>query len=664
MPLRRRLTVFFILIVMLPLMAAGFVMRFVVDREVESRNNATLRPALEVTRAIFRSRSATLDELVLGSTRFTQGFVSALRTANTPRLQEIFEAEVKDAAEVDFLIALDRAGDPVGSFSEPARFAAGFEVPSESDLVRGSGTGSGPGFVAQRIPVSAGGQKIGSLVGGFWVDGSFLSSSGLAGAELAIVSGETVIASTEEIGGRVEVSSTDETFSLEGLGTAAASALGAGMTSVAWTSQETTVADTALPYMIGLLLLALLITAVLAQWLARLITEPLDELTEGAAAISQGRFDHHIPVRSRDEVGRLAMAFNDMSAKLGDTVGQLQLSRDQLQLAVQRVGETLRATHDMRSILDSVLNTAADAVVADAAILWSLTPARDQLYPAIGRGIELEETLHVRVGHGLVGHVARDGTTILTSANGRGLRPEDGEPSFPEAMVVPLYSQNRIAGAISLYRRDPDNPFNNTDLETVIFLSEQGGTAIENVSLHEEAQRLSITDGLTGVWNRRYFQMQFRQVLATALRFDRPFSLLMLDLDNFKRVNDTYGHQRGDAVLIEFAQRVTRTLREVDTFARFGGEEFICILSETDLAGAVTAAQKIQETIKRERFGGPGETALEVTVSIGVASYPEHGDNYQALVGAADRALYRAKQEGRDRARVADRPSKEVRSSR
>jgi diguanylate cyclase (GGDEF)-like protein len=189
----------------------------------------------------------------------------------------------------------------------------------------------------------------------------------------------------------------------------------------------------------------------------------------------------------------------------------------------------------------------------------------------------------------------------------------------------------------------------------VTFLTEQCGVAIENVLLHEEAQRLSLTDGLTGTWNRRFFQMQFRQVLATATRFQRNFSILMLDLDNFKQVNDTHGHQRGDAILVEFSQRVTAALREVDTFARYGGEEFICLLSETDTAGAITTAEKIRETIKIDPFGDGGETPLSLTVSIGIASYPEHGDTFRALVESADRAMYRAKQLGRDRVAVAEK---------
>jgi diguanylate cyclase (GGDEF)-like protein len=372
--------------------------------------------------------------------------------------------------------------------------------------------------------------------------------------------------------------------------------------------------------------------------------------------MAEGRFDMPIPVRTKDEVGELAQAFNDMRDKLSVSYSQLSSSRDQLQRAVRRVGETLRSTHDMKQMLESILNTAADAVNADAASLWMFTSTRDSLQPTRSVGMGADQPTAVQIGDGVVGFVAERATPVLLPSAG-GPRSSRNEPSFPVAIAVPLYSEDRIMAVLATYRHDPEARFTPEDLETVVFLAEQGGVAIENVRLHEEAQRLSLTDGLTGTWNRRYFQMQFRQVLATATRFERPFSVLMLDLDHFKQLNDKHGHQRGDAILIEFSQRVKHTLREVDTFARYGGEEFICLLSETDSEGATTTGAKIREAIKLQPFGGIGDEPVYVTVSIGIASYPEHGNSFHELVETADRALYRAKESGRDRVEVGDDPS-------
>jgi two-component system, cell cycle response regulator len=305
-------------------------------------------------------------------------------------------------------------------------------------------------------------------------------------------------------------------------------------------------------------------------------------------------------------------------------------------------------------MLESILNTAADAVNAEGAVLWLISPARGELRPEVVRGRGLDPEARLRVGEGVVGYVAERANAVLLPGGPGAPTFSRNEPNFPVAIAVPMYSHERIMGVLSAYRQNESRPFAQDELETVAFLAEQGGVALENVRLHEEAQRLSLTDGLTGVWNRRFFQMQFRQVLATALRFQRPFSVLMLDLDNFKQVNDKHGHQRGDALLIEFSQRVTHLLREVDTFARYGGEEFICLLSETDVQGAVTTAEKIHDAIKSVPFGGMDEELINLTVSIGVAAYPDHGDSFKRLVEAADQAMYQAKQTGRDRVCVAE----------
>jgi diguanylate cyclase (GGDEF)-like protein len=408
--------------------------------------------------------------------------------------------------------------------------------------------------------------------------------------------------------------------------------------------------------MLGLLALAILGTSFLAYLLARIITQPLEELSTGALEIAEGKFDRRVEVRSRDEVGKLALAFNDMSNRLGETVSELSSSRDQLQRAVRRVGETLRSTHDMTQMLESILNAAIDAVGADAGVIWRFTSTRSDLYASTVSNFEVDELGRLPVGEGTVGLVAERGVTLVLPAADGGPRTATGEPDYPVVIATPLFNHDRVIGVLTVYRSDPTRTFEEEDLQTVVFLAEQGAVAIENVLLHEEARRLSLMDGLTGIWNRRFYQMQFRQVLATATRFERAFSVVMLDLDNFKQVNDTHGHQRGDAILVEFAQRVSKTLREIDTFARYGGEEFICLLSETEIEGAATTASKVLDAIRNKPFGAVGEPPVQLTVSIGIAAYPDHGDNYRALVEAADQALYRAKQEGRNRVVIAGAP--------
>jgi diguanylate cyclase (GGDEF)-like protein len=238
-----------------------------------------------------------------------------------------------------------------------------------------------------------------------------------------------------------------------------------------------------------------------------------------------------------------------------------------------------------------------------------------------------------------------------------GARPElsAAEPVSDTVIAVPIESSSQLIGVLALYGREVPGPFDAEDLDTINSLARQAAIGIENVMLHQEAQRLSITDGLTGLWNQRYFQMRLTQEVERAIRFRRSISLLVLDIDFFKRVNDRFGHQRGDAVLIELAHRLMRAVRaQVDTVARYGGEEFVLILPETPAEGARIVAEKIRESVASERFGNEQEEPIEVTVSIGVACFPHHGAAPQALLRSADQALYEAKGRGRNRVVLVD----------
>jgi diguanylate cyclase (GGDEF)-like protein len=665
MSLHRRLTLFFVLIVMLPLVAAGIVVQRVVLGEVTRRAELALQPAINASLATYNARAPVLDRLVRSAVAGIPNLGKLASDERSGPLRDALENATEKAPELDFLVAVSRNGNLGAHASEPQQFARGFDPPTFSEIVEVAGSGdartaAAPGFVTTTWDDAEKGQ-VASIIGGFWVDEGLLLGAAKENVEVSLVSEDQVIASTSndpapapsqsiQAGGPTE---TD----VMGAEVARAQALPGGMALVSWAPSGPIDALSRRIFFseVVLLILALIVTLALAYALARLITRPLDDLGEGARAIAEGRFDYRIPVRSRDEVGQLATVFNEMTDQLEGTITELSSSRDQLQRAVRRVGETLRSTHDMRQILDSIVSTAADAVGADAGVLWTFSPTREELYPALAVGTDVSEQARVRVGGGVVGLVAERGNPIVRGPGSDSPKLAKAEPGFPVSIGIPFYSEDRISGVLALYREQED-PFTQEDSETVQFLAEQGGVAIENVFLHDEARRLSITDGLTGVWNRRYFQMQFRQVLATSLRFKRPFSVLMLDLDHFKTINDTYGHQRGDAILIEFAQRVSRVLREVDTFARYGGEEFIALLPETDVYGALTTAEKVREIIRGESFGGVGEEPIKLTVSLGVASYPDHEETYKGLVAAADQALYKAKEEGRDRVRIAQKP--------
>ncbi len=183
----------------------------------------------------------------------------------------------------------------------------------------------------------------------------------------------------------------------------------------------------------------------------------------------------------------------------------------------------------------------------------------------------------------------------------------------------------------------------------MVFRLREGRQALDAINealrkKNEELERLSVTDGLTGVYNRRYLMQALAGEVRRARRSKQPFALLMVDVDNFKKYNDTFGHLAGDEVLARLASVLRESIREVDCAARYGGEEFAVVLAETGAEGGVAVAERVRARLASETFAGGG-----VTVSVGVAEFPEHGDTSESLIANADGALYQAKREGRNR---------------
>jgi diguanylate cyclase (GGDEF)-like protein len=222
-----------------------------------------------------------------------------------------------------------------------------------------------------------------------------------------------------------------------------------------------------------------------------------------------------------------------------------------------------------------------------------------------------------------------------------------------------------VRGVLALYDRLGGEDFDDTDLNTVCTFAGRAAVAVDNVRQHEEAKRLSHTDPLTGLYNYRHLKELLRREVHRAARFGHSLAVVVMDLDRFKEVNDTYGHAAGDTVLVEFARRIGVEIRGVDVAFRYGGEEFVLLLPETDALGGITLAQRLGASVREVPMAVPGGHAsgtsdvvpVPVTVSIGVAVYPEHGTSGARVLEAADDALYAAKAAGRDTFRLASPPA-------
>jgi diguanylate cyclase (GGDEF)-like protein len=226
-----------------------------------------------------------------------------------------------------------------------------------------------------------------------------------------------------------------------------------------------------------------------------------------------------------------------------------------------------------------------------------------------------------------------------------------GDPGIRSWLGVPITRYEESVGVLSVQSREP-RAFGVNQQRVLEAIGAQAGTAIQNARLYE----LATVDGLTGLFVRRYFDSRLREELERARRYQTEFSVVLLDVDNFKKLNDTYGHGVGDRVLREVAQVMRRNMRGVDIPARYGGEEFAFILPRTGMLDAHAVAERLRHDLGDARIAAESNV-ISVTASLGLASYPESGaQSADELVKLADTALYRAKQTGKNRVELYWKP--------
>lgn len=256
--------------------------------------------------------------------------------------------------------------------------------------------------------------------------------------------------------------------------------------------------------------------------------------------------------------------------------------------------------------------------------------------------------------------------TILGQAFREGLSQEgDISPSTPSACWIDpsagvrshaataLRTGDRVVGVAVTASRTP-REFSAAEMKRLSTLADQAALSLQNAMLLAELERLSVTDRLTQLYNHGYFHQRLEEEFSRSSRFDHKLALIILDLDDFKSFNDRYGHPRGDDALRVVSSVVRANLREIDVAARYGGEEFVVLLPETDCEGALSVAERIREGVEsRTVFSGP-DGGVKCTVSCGVAAFPDNAAASARLVEAADRALYNAKRDGKNRVQVAE----------
>jgi diguanylate cyclase (GGDEF)-like protein len=392
----------------------------------------------------------------------------------------------------------------------------------------------------------------------------------------------------------------------------------------------------AIGFIIGFLLLALAFALVAS----RALQAQLGGFLQAARRLGAGDFSSPIETRGHDEFAALGEEFNNMSTQLAHRLDELSQERARLRESISRIGQTFAANLDRQALLELALKTAVDAVQGSCGRL-SIRPseaeplvetAREGSFEGLAVAVSAAEREVELEGAGLCQREFGDDTTDHVSVLAASLGPADAD--------------GRAPGVLTVARRG--RPFSDDDRELVRSLARQATLALENVELHLQVSRQAVTDELTGLANHGRFQEVLGFEMEQVRRYQYPVGLIMLDIDNFKSINDTYGHQQGDVVLRHVARIVRENSRDADSPARYGGEEMALILPHTDMEGSHAIAERVRTAIAGLRISRlDGQGTLRITASVGVAASSEGFKD--GLIADADAALYEAKRGGKNR---------------
>jgi diguanylate cyclase (GGDEF)-like protein/PAS domain S-box-containing protein len=326
---------------------------------------------------------------------------------------------------------------------------------------------------------------------------------------------------------------------------------------------------------------------------------------------------------------------------------------------LHRATAALLSTLDLDELLRQILDAALSAIpAAEHGMLHLVAPPTGQLHALAALGFHDERVFMITslAGPGYPARVARERRPLLVEdiQQDELLGPEGSLPGEMEGarsiIIAPLLYSGNVLGALSLISGQP-GAFSGTDLRLLASFAATTTAALQNALLHAEIKQLAVTDPLTGQLNRRAFFDLGQRELDRFLRYGHPLSAVMIDLDNFKQINDTYGHKVGDEILIMLARLVRASIRETDIFGRYGGDEFSLFLPDTSLPTAVQIARRIREIVFDTPFQSD-QGSINVSISVGVAQAEKQHHTPDDLLAAADRALYRAKALGRNRVEV------------
>jgi diguanylate cyclase (GGDEF)-like protein len=314
------------------------------------------------------------------------------------------------------------------------------------------------------------------------------------------------------------------------------------------------------------------------------------------------------------------------------------------------IGKALTSTLDLKEVLRIMMDKISELLKPKDWSLLLVDEEKKDLYfeIVVGRGSEKIKQARLKRGEGIAGWVAREGEPLFVpdvSKDKRFSSRIDKLTNYKTRSIicVPLKSKGRVLGVVELVNKGDEELFKEEDMNLLITLADYTAIAIENAKYFQKVQDLTITDDVTTLYNSRYLHRFLEYESERARRYKTSLSLIFLDIDYFKRVNDTYGHLCGSKLLKEIGFLLQNKIRKVDVACRYGGDEFVIVLPHTEKEDAYQVAKKIKNSLKSTMFLKEDGLKIKITASFGVASIPGDAGDTIGLIRLADNAMYKVK---------------------
>ena len=316
---------------------------------------------------------------------------------------------------------------------------------------------------------------------------------------------------------------------------------------------------------------------------------------------------------------------------------------------------------DPSSVMRIIMDNIQKLIPCEAWSILVLTASGQELEfeRARGQAAGVLSRSRLKVGEGIAGWVAQNRKPLLVNRAQEDVRFNnnfDKKTKFHTRSILcaPLISRNRLLGVVELInKKSKDCRFIQADLKTLSTLLGPISVSLHNALLYRESQSLTVTDDLTRLYNSRYVFQWIAILMNRFKKMRKPFSIIFLDLDGFKSVNDSYGHLVGGRTLVEIGKIISSAVRKKDRVARYGGDEFVIILPDAGETEAMTIAEKVRFVIQNYDFQSALQKEIHLSASFGVAVFPEHGDSATDLIQKADQAMYRVKYSGKNAVQMA-----------